>query len=541
MKPLLGRIAAFGMAALVALLNAASSVSAQVTTTSDNGPGSLRYVAANAAPGATIVFQSSLSGQTIVLTSGKIILTNSVTIDGSALMKSIEINGKNNDRVFTVSNSATVVLNSLIITNGNATGTNYLGNNPSAVAGDGDGGGIYNNGTLTLESCILTSNRVAGGNAATGGYAGKSQGGGIYNNGTLTLNSCILAGNVAEGALAVNLGDCYGGGICNNGTLTMNSCILTNNGINESPTDYGYGGAIYDNGTLTLTNCTLVNNTAQATEDIAYGGAIYINAGTATVNNSTVANNTTESEPGAFGGGIGNAGILILNNCTVANNFTFNGGGGIYDSGTIMLNNCTVVSNTASVRAYATDGGGIDNSGTLSMTNSIVCGNSATNSPNIAGSYTGANNLVDANALLAVLGNYGGPTLTMLPLAGSPAIDAGLDSVTKLYTTDQRGYPRLSGLHVDIGAVEVQVAKLPFVLADPGGVVRWINGKVQINFTNVDGGSFTVFAATNVASPFSTWSNLGTAVETPPGSGNFEFTDSQSANDVRRFYRVGSP
>ncbi|HXB60861.1 MAG TPA: hypothetical protein VNU95_14910, partial [Candidatus Acidoferrales bacterium] len=103
MKPLLGRIAAFGMATFVAYacLNTAFTASAQVTTTSDNGPGSLRYVAANAAPGATIIFQSSLSGQTIVLTNGEIILSNSVTIDASALASGIQINGDNTDRVFT--------------------------------------------------------------------------------------------------------------------------------------------------------------------------------------------------------------------------------------------------------------------------------------------------------------------------------------------------------------------------------------------------------------------------------------------------------
>ena len=48
----------------------------------------------------------------------------------------------------------------------------------------------------------------------------------------------------------------------------------------------------------------------------------------------------------------------------------------------------------------------------------------------------------------------GTSTIGQPPLPGSPAINAGLNSVTNSYTTDQRGFPRLVGAHVDIGAVE---------------------------------------------------------------------------------------
>src|SRR6185436_2599988 len=53
------------------------------------------------------------------------------------------------------------------------------------------------------------------------------------------------------------------------------------------------------------------------------------------------------------------------------------------------------------------------------------------------------------------------PTLTMPPLAGSPAIDAGSDSATNSFTTDQRGlgFPRLMNVHVDIGAFESQPSR----------------------------------------------------------------------------------
>jgi len=37
------------------------------------------------------------------------------------------------------------------------------------------------------------------------------------------------------------------------------------------------------------------------------------------------------------------------------------------------------------------------------------------------------------------------------------------------------------------------------------------------------------------------WLNLGPAFETPPGSGQFQFTDPQAANHPQRFDRVRSP
>jgi hypothetical protein len=52
--------------------------------------------------------------------------------------------------------------------------------------------------------------------------------------------------------------------------------------------------------------------------------------------------------------------------------------------------------------------------------------------------------------LLGPLANNGGPTLTHLPQAGSPAIDHG----SGCPPTDQRGAARPVGLACDIGAVE---------------------------------------------------------------------------------------
>jgi hypothetical protein len=57
------------------------------------------------------------------------------------------------------------------------------------------------------------------------------------------------------------------------------------------------------------------------------------------------------------------------------------------------------------------------------------------------------------------LGNFGGPTPTVVPLRGSPALGAGsVALVPKGITIDQRGKPRIVGGKVDIGAVESQAS-----------------------------------------------------------------------------------
>ena len=127
----------------------------------------------------------------------------------------------------------------------------------------------------------------------------------------------------------------------------------------------------------------------------------------------------------------------------------------------------------------------------------------------------------------------------MPPLPGSPAIDGCTNGTT--FTTDQRGYARTHcGRAPDIGAVEgvynpAGPGKLKNVVAKLG------NGSVSFTLTNYSDMSFTVLGSTNLALPFSQWSNLGTVLESPLGSGQYPFTDTQATNFDRRFYTVESP
>lgn len=293
------------------------------------------------------------------------------------------------------------------------------------------------------------------------------------------------------------------------------------------------GGGILNLGTLTLTNCTIANNQAVLGTDPG-GGGIENNSATLTVHNSTISRNSTS----AFGGAIENYGdsTLVMNQSTVTGNSSSTGGG-IHNEGlhnnvaTLTVNQSTLTGNSASI------GGGVYNASTLNLFNSVVAGNSAGIGPNINNTDTFTRtgvNLTNGVPLLAPLGNYGGPTRTMPPLPGSPAINA---AAATSFTTDQRGFPRLLGPAPDIGAVE-GVFNPAMPLTNP---TRLSNGSFQFGFTNLSGPSYSVLAGTEAVLPLSTWSNLGAAVEAPPGSGQFQFTDLQATNHPQQYYRVKLP
>ena len=225
-----------------------------------------------------------------------------------------------------------------------------------------------------------------------------------------------------------------GAGIYNRGHLTLNRCAVKNH--------HGHVGAgIYNSATLILNQSTVTGNSVDG-----YGGGIY-NSGRLTVNESTLSGNRCEHKGG---GAIHNAaeGTLVLNQSTLTENRALNAGpslglgGGVWNQGITILNHCTLTGN------LATRGGAWHSEGALTVSNSIVAGNGRTN---ISGPFTGGHNFTEGNPLLAPLGHYGGPTPTMPPLPGSPALDAAVNSA---FTNDQRGFPRPAGQAPDLGAVE---------------------------------------------------------------------------------------
>jgi len=272
-------------------------------------------------------------------------------------------------------------------------------------------------------------------------------------------------------------------------TTSTSGATLPNASLTMSNGTVDNGAGILNAGGLTLTNVSIINNTA--------GGINGNNSsGYTTLTDCTVANNTGATE----GGGIYNLGDLTAVNSTIADNTATEAGGGIYNDvgnitvgnatvfvqGKITLINVTVADNQAgtpgTIPPPATVGGGIANvaaSINVTLGNTIIADNSADVGNDVYGGFnseghnligdsyasTGWNNTdylgsnadpLDPN--LGALNNNGGPTLTMQPLVGSPAIDHGYNALISGVTTDQRGQPRIytssGNANVDIGAVE---------------------------------------------------------------------------------------
>lgn len=219
--------------------------------------GDLRYciTRANARPGRDLIRFRQGSVGTIWLAAPLPTLADDLAIRAPGANR-LRVRG-GGSTVFRVASGVTVALSGLKIT-----------------GGVGNGGGIFNAGTLTLYRATISGN-VAGDPTNGGGT-----GGGIWNyvNATLILNSCTVSGNSALGNSFYN--PSRGGGIANYGTLTLNSSTVSGNAAN-----YGFGGGINNSGTLTLNNSTVSHNAA------AGGGGGVSNSGTFTPRNTIVARN----------------------------------------------------------------------------------------------------------------------------------------------------------------------------------------------------------------------------------------------------------
>ena len=462
-----------------------------VTSTADNGPGTLRAALASAANNDVITFSVGLPA-TITLTSGELLSFTNVTVNGPGA-GNLSISGNNSGRVFHIGPSNIVNISGLTIRDALALGGSI-------------GGGIYlDNATLTLTNCTITNNQVNSG-----------PGGGIHNDrGTLTVNNCIVSNNTGAN----------GGGIFNNqATLIVNNSTLTGNSASN-------GGAIYnERGSAAARCCTIyLNGAAKGAGIFNFAGNI---AGTFSLNNCTVTGNTASGATGS-GGGIYNTAIkaaLTISSSTISGNIAAVGlGGGIYNTqGAITLGN-TILKNADF------EGGTLvnANAGIVTSAGYNLSSDAAGGLLNAGGDQPNTNTLLDP----AGLQDNGGPTLTIALQSTSAAIDKGKrDTIAPLATTfDQRGESRpfddptipnaTSGDGSDIGAYE-------------GGVrvvsANSLGSDLRLSFTTILSRTYQVQSRPSLVA--GDWATLPGTVS---GNGGIvPVTLTNAFSQPRQFYRL---
>lgn len=440
-----------------------------------------------------------------------IVIDNEVALDGQG---HLTIQGDNRSLLIEV-RPREVGLTGLTITQGDQglhvlPGATIILTN-SVVRGNSSmlapGGGIRNEGTLTLVSTTVEDN-----------FAAAGSGGGIYNGpgGVLTVTDTLVIDNEAAAG--------PGGGIANDrGTVAMQDSEVSENTTGAiGDKRYDGGGVSSLDGTLMVTNSVLRGNEASGSgggisvaggsasfirsevsknESLRGGGLDCIDATVAVANSSLLANTSSRS-----GGGIRFAGAdaaLTLSNSTVARNeadptdvFANVVGGGVeaYGGASVTIVNSTIHDNFASSR----NGGGlyISSDATMTLRSTTVSRNAETGitnkNPNIGsmsvkqtiiengcelvssaamtseryniespGDSCGLDDGTDmievsssALDLADALADNGGDTWTLLPGGLSEAVDSFFGVCDQ--PTDQRGVARPQGDGCDIGAVEVE-------------------------------------------------------------------------------------
>ena len=189
------------------------------------------------------------------------------------------INGNARNRCINISGGANVELYGFTITNGS---TKYYG------------GGISNQGNLTVENCRITGNHANDG----GGISSTPEIGQLAPK--LIIKDSIIQNNSAY----------CGSGIYNVGILTIERSIIKDNKADS------IGGGIYTYNVINFYNSTIIGNQA------SNGGGIYSNEGEIYGFNVTIkCNNATN------GGGVYSLNDRKIENCTIENNSAVNGGG----------------------------------------------------------------------------------------------------------------------------------------------------------------------------------------------------------------------
>jgi len=238
------------------------------------------------------------------------------------------------------------------------------------------GAGIFNQGSLSLNDSLVENNTAkASGTQAEGGglFNGAvatatltktviqsnmcDRGGGIFNDGTLTLDGATLATNLS---VTANFGT--GGGAFNDvdgtmkvldgtgvqfnssgsgaGIANLGHLIVQNSSLDQNVAHY-WGGAIFNAGNFEVTNSEFGFNqtTVWNGQDLTYGGGAVYNQGStgvsATIKGTEFQGNTSAGHGGAVSNESGAS--LGLLGCTLLQNSSQSGGGAVFSDGPLSI------------------------------------------------------------------------------------------------------------------------------------------------------------------------------------------------------------
>lgn len=360
------------------------------------------------------------------------------------------IDGGGTSSVIQVSINSTSVISGISIINGHA----Y------------EGGGILNEGDLTLFQITLTGNKS------------DAVGGAIKNSGVLHLTNSLIFTNTASRGNIYNLGTVYitestikenlatmdGGGIINQFGAYM---TITQSNIAQNTAKYG-GGGIANNGNLTLLNSSIISNTSNGGSTADQGGGIE-NSGNLVVENTEISGNSAYEGYAIYQYNYPNPTTTLLNvsiakNHPLPNTSTSPGNAGISVlGGNIVIQNSILVSgevNNCYIMAPPSGTGSITSLGN-NLSDDDSCGLTAASdlqnvAPKLDSFHT--ENLVWFH------------TLSM----DSPAIDQGNNAVCP--TLDIRGKTRPQDgnfdgtAQCDIGAYELILPSLYIVAPSVGQI-----------------------------------------------------------------------
>ena len=357
----------------------------------------------NVSPGATLKITDA------VHTEAGIIVNKDVTIQGqgadNTIVQAHETADSSDERVFYITSGTESTMRGLTIRHGNPT------SEPES------GGGIRNDGTLTLEDVIVRDNSA-------------STGGGIHNEGTLTLINSSVYDNQARGG-AIHYLECSTGGgikVLTGEVKLVNSTVSNNTAIKK-----GGGIHVACQGSLVLINTTISGNSANGN-----GGGIFVN-GVGELVNSTISDNSAKS-----GGGIyvqSKDGVQVVH-------------------GLVKVKNSIIAGNYATFDKYGVPDCFIAEKATLDVNLHNLIGDNSCNPEYFGDALLADLSQASSSAAVSVTAGEGESltgrrTQVHALLPGSPAIDAIPENECAV-DTDQYGLARPQGKGCDIGAYELQ-------------------------------------------------------------------------------------